>query len=76
MQLLFTFKVTTSSNLSTHGYKPVNYQEAILDSVMLTVRVHVVTRHLRWGEALLEGVSVVAVVFHGQQLLLGWRKRP
>lgn len=43
-------------------------------SVMLTVWVHVVTRHLWRGEALLEGVNVVAVGLHGDQVLrLAWR---
>lgn len=41
-----------------------------LSSVTLTIGVHVITGHLWGGEALLEGVSVVAVVFHGHQLLL------
>lgn len=44
---------------------------------MLTVGVHVITRHLWWRKALLEGVSVVAIMLHGHQLLLlVWRYRP
>lgn len=37
---------------------------------VLTVGVHMVTGHLWWREALLEGVRVVATVLHGHQLLL------
>lgn len=39
---------------------------------MLTIWVHVVTGHLWGGETLLEGVCTVAVLIHGDQLLL-WR---
>lgn len=38
---------------------------------MLTIWVHVVTGHLRRGEALLEGIGAVTVL-HGNHLLLGW----
>lgn len=37
---------------------------------MLTAGVHVVIRHLWQIEAMLEGVSVVAVVLHGHHVLL------
>lgn len=42
--------------------------------MMLTIWVHVVTGHLRWGEALLEGVGAVTVL-HGNHLLLGRSQR-
>lgn len=44
---------------------------------MLTIWVHVVSGHLWGSEALLEGVCTVAVLIHGNQLLLGrgqWRE--
>lgn len=39
--------------------------------LMLTIWVHVVTGHLRRGEALLEGVGAVTIL-HSNHLLLGW----
>lgn len=48
-------------------------QAQSLQSMMLTVGVQLVTRHLWWSEALLEGVSVVAIVLHGHQLMMVWR---
>lgn len=45
-------------------------------NMMLTVGIHVVTRHLRWSEALLEAVYVVPTMLYGHQLGPGWRQRP
>lgn len=42
---------------------------------MLTIWVHVVPRHLWGGEPLLERVRAVAVLIHGDQLLLRRSKR-
>lgn len=39
--------------------------------VLLTIGVHVISRHLGWSETLSEGVSVVDTLFDGQQLLWG-----
>lgn len=41
----------------------------------LTVGVHVVSRHLGWGEALSEGIGAVDTLLNGQKLLRGGQSR-
>jgi hypothetical protein len=41
----------------------------------LTIGVHVISRHLGWGEALSEGIRAVDTLFDGQELLWGGQSR-
>lgn len=44
------------------------------DWIPLTIGVHVISRHLGWGETLSEGIRVVDALFNGQQLLWGGQR--